>query len=317
LQRAVPRFCAENCIDALLCLGNFAPHRSPCPTAVLIQNAYLAYREPVAERRLTFRERLILAYGRSALRALRNRRDVVVQTAIMRERLLSLQPFDPEKISVITNPLDCADSGLKAVVRSDRESRPFTFLCLTRYYAHKNLEILPEALKLVLARTSQQVRCLITISANQHPRARKLLDRIKREGLSHVLTNMGPVPNCRLAHTFASADALVLPTLLESHTRTYSEAMKWGLPVLTSGRDFARGLCGEAALYFDPLDPESVANAMLAIMADQDLRLKLVNAGRRVVAGLPSWDVIAAQFVAVLERTAEGKPARTDPLCVA
>ncbi len=316
LERAIPRICAENCVDALLCLGNIAPRRSPCSVAVLIHNAHLVYREPVAERRLTLRERLVLAYGRDALRAPRGNNEVVVQTETMRQRLLSSTSLDPEKVSVIANPPGDCGSDLSGAGRR-AQGRPFTFLCLTRYYAHKNLEILPEALKQVLARTSKPVRCLITISADQHPQARKLLGRIKRQGLEHQLVNIGPVPNSKLDRTFASADALILPTLLESCTRTYSEAMKFKLPILTSDRDFARELCGDAALYFDPLNSGSVAEGMVAVMKDGDLRLKLVNSGQRVASGLPGWDSIAAQFVALLERTAQAKPARTDPLCAA
>ena len=315
LQRVIPRICAQYQTDALLCLGNFVPYRSPCPIAVLIQNACLAYREPVAERQLTLREKLILAYGRTALRALRNSSHVVVQTTTMREHLLSLQPLDPERISVIPNPLDSsAASGLTAPVRTLNKTRPFTFLCLARYYAHKNLEILPEALKRLLAYTSRQARCLITISAGQHPRARKLLDRIEREGLRHMLSNIGPVPNSRLACAFRSADALIFPTLLESYTRTYSEAMRFGLPILTSDRDFARHLCGEAAIYFDPLDPDSVARSMVSIMTDRNLRQRLINNGQRILSDLPTWDAIAAQFIVVLERAAQSMPSRSELL---
>ena len=38
--------------------------------------------------------------------------------------------------------------------------------------------------------------------------------------------------------------------------------MQFGLPILTSDRDFARHICQDAALYFDPLDADSVARSM-------------------------------------------------------
>jgi glycosyltransferase involved in cell wall biosynthesis len=308
LERNLPRLCITHRADALLCLGNMAPSGSPCPTAVLIQNAYLAYREPVAERRLTFRERLIIRYTRTALRRLAGHTRLIVQTPVMRERILSALPFSPAPagITVIPNPAPrcpAANYGHRNGRRSF--SRPFTFLCLTRYYAHKNLEILPGVLTQLSRLTSQPFRCLMTISRMQHPNAGKLLRRVQTMGLGEVLVNLGPVERQALPFTFGSADALLLPTLLESYSRTYSEAMNHGLPILTSDRDFARHLCGNAALYFDPLDAASVAKRMAEVMTNAELRETLITNGHQIVSSLPDWGEVAARFIAVLEQSAE------------
>ncbi len=102
----------------------------------------------------------------------------------------------------------------------------------------------------------------------------------------------------------------IFPTLLESFSRTYLEALYFGLPILTSDRDFARQLCQNAAIYFDPLNAESVAGAMARVMEDADLRQRLVENGQRILAKTPTWDEIAARFVEVLERTAGGEGSR-------
>ena len=107
---------------------------------------------------------------------------------------------------------------------------------------------------------------------------------------------------------YESADAFILPTLLESFCRPYDEAMHFDLPILTSDRDFARERCQDAAIYFDPLDAASVAGSMARVMEDADLRQRLVANGRRILAQAPTWDAIAARFVEVLERTARGEP---------
>ncbi len=306
LHRILPRICAQHRSDALLCLGNFAPHRAPCPTAVLIQNAYLVYEEPIARQRMTVREKLICAYGRINLQRLPNQVQIVVQTPVMRERLLSRRPLNPERITIIPAPSALSESSADSVAipppQLPEGTRPFKFLCQARNNAHKNLEILPEALKKLSALTSRPFRCLITISASQHPGARKMLGLIGKQSVRHVLVNLGQVSRHAIAAVFQSADALILPTLLESYGCVYSEAMRFGIPILTSDRDFGRYLCRDAALYFDPLDAESVASKMAAVMSSSDLRLRLVREGCRILSELPNWDEIAAQFVAVLER---------------
>jgi glycosyltransferase involved in cell wall biosynthesis len=99
---------------------------------------------------------------------------------------------------------------------------------------------------------------------------------------------------------------------LETYSRCYEEAWHFNLPILTSDRDFACERCENAALYFDPLDADSVAMSMARIMEDGDLRGCLVENGRRILAEAPTWDDGAARFVEVLERTARGEPPVVD-----
>lgn len=129
--------------------------------------------------------------------------------------------------------------------------------------------------------------------------------------MEDVLVNVGPVPRAGLSQVFAQADACLLPTLLETVGFTYDEAMQFGLPILTSDRDFARERCGNAATYFDPLSPDRVAAAMSNIMADDGLRARLVENGRNLLRRAPAWEETVAQFVSILERVAgDKKPLR-------
>jgi glycosyltransferase involved in cell wall biosynthesis len=302
LNQSLSTVCAKWGCDALLCMANFAPRKPPCNTVLLLQNAYVAYREPAAERHLTLRERLTVAYGRRAYRRLSPRVRLVAQTEVMKQRLLASYGFDPRRVEVIPN--SCSFPRSPALRQKTDPKRPFVFLCLGWYYVHKNLEILPQALRKVRDTTSRPVECRITISPDQHPRARRFLRELERKNMGNLIVNIGPVRRSELAGIYGSADALLLPTLLESFSRTYLEAMHFGLPILTSDRDFARHICQDAALYFDPLDANSVAGSMVRMMEDGELRARLAQNGRRVISQNPTWDEIAAQFVSVLEETA-------------
>lgn len=312
LNRTVPRICTEERADALLCLDNFGPRRPRIPTVLFVQNAYYVYREPVTYGRATLRERLIVRYGWHYFRRLAEGVQVVVQSRVMKQRMVSLWHLHPSRVTVIADRDGLPpESGGQSRARVYDPSRPFTFLCLACYYPHKNLEILLQAAKKLQAYSLRTARCLITIEPRQHPGARKLLQQITRESLEHVLVNIGPVPVSSLQDVYRSADAFLLPTLLESLGRTYLEAMHFDLPILTSDRDFAHDRCQEAAIYFDPLDADSVARSMAKIMEDEGLRLRLAENGKRIVGRLPTWDDIAAHFVAVLEQAAERKLAHS------
>ena len=309
LNYEVPKICREEDADALLCLGNFVPWKRICPTAVLLQNAWIVYGDPVADARRTLREHLITAYGRHAYRHLHT--DIIItQTQVMKDHLCRRYGISPGRVAIIPNTLSRAKLGSSHDQSSflGRDgANHFRFLCLAHCYAHKNIDILLDAAQRLPNFTDKSAKCVITVAPEQHPGARRLLERLDRGEAAGKIENIGPVPSEMLPEVYHRADALIFPTLLESFSRTYLEAMYFGLPILTSDRDFARNLCRNAAIYFDPLDADSVARAMARVMDDVDLRQRLVEKGQRVLAQSPTWDEIAARFVEVLERTARGK----------
>jgi glycosyltransferase involved in cell wall biosynthesis len=339
LQATVPRVCAEQRADALLCLGNFGPRRPALPTVVLLHNAHYVSGDAAAGVQATLRERLITCYGRRYLRRLRGDVRLLVQTELMKQRLVEAHGIAPSRVMVIPDsdalPPETGSTVYQGLCRSavrkgsafpwdgkknqgfealpegrspsaqqggKAANSPFTFLCLARYYPHKNLEVLLEAMKRLSAHSRRPARCLLTIHPDQHPGARKLLRRIVSERLGQILVNLGPLDGNEVVEAYRSADALILPSLLESFGRTYLEAMRFNLPILTSDRDFAHEVCGGAALYFDPLDPESVAQSMTRIMIDGELRDRLAAERQRIP--IPSWEDVGARFVDVLERAA-------------
>ena len=317
LQRTVPRLCAAERADALLCMGNFGPRRSAVPALVMLHNA--CYVTGIAaSRRATARERLIAAYARRYLGRLPHGTRLAVQTELMKQRVVTTLGVPATQVVIVPDgealPAEsetadaCATAG--PADRHAARRSPFTFLCLARYYPHKNLEALVDAMKLLNAREPGRARCLLTIAGDQHPGARRLLRRIATENSGHAVVNLGPLVGQEVAAAYRSADAFILPSRLESFGRTYLEAMRFGLPILTSDRDFARQMCGGAAVYFDPLDPGSVAATMALVKDNAALRERLSSEGRRRAALAPSWSEIGARLVIELERTAAGGPAQ-------
>jgi len=299
LQRTVPHICDAERADALLCLGNFAPRHCAVPAVVLLHNAAYVSKDRAAESYRSVRERLVTWYGRRTLRRPPSGVRLVVQTELMRRRLLGVNPHLESSVVVIPDR-DALASGISIDVAVKRKNgalkAPFTFLCLANYYPHKNLEALVDACRLL---PSRAVRCLLTVDGAQHPRAGRLLERMEES--SNVLINLGELSGEEVTQAYRSADAFILPTLLESFGRTYREAMRFGLPILTSDRDFARDACGDAAIYFDPLRPSSIAQRMTEIMESRELRERLSRAGLRRAAQAPSWEEIAARYIGVLE----------------
>jgi glycosyltransferase involved in cell wall biosynthesis len=59
-------------------------------------------------------------------------------------------------------------------------------------------------------------------------------------------------------------------------------------------------VAGDAALYFDPHDPEAIADAMDQLLTDDDLRQGLVRGGAARVRQF-SWERTARETLKILE----------------
>jgi glycosyltransferase involved in cell wall biosynthesis len=167
----------------------------------------------------------------------------------------------------------------------------------SRYYPHKNLEIMTELFSQFPSELSN-VTVFITLTPDQHPNARKLLAKIDQMNLQNNIVNLGHIPYEEIGGYYRHSDALFMPSLLESFSTTYVEAMAAGLPILTSDLDFARSACGDTADYFDPFSPEDVKNSIIKYRDDEPRQQELAQLGeQKMQSEVTTWDDIATTVI--------------------
>ncbi len=183
----------------------------------------------------------------------------------------------------------------------------FKLFYLTKYYSHKNIEMLVDLFDR-FRKELKQVVLFITVSEDQHPAVKKLLASIRRKKLDGSIINLGPIPQSELADYYLRMDALLMPTLMESFSVSYLEAMHFGVPILTSDLDFAHEVCGAAACYFDPWKADSIMATISRLRNDPRLADSLVEDGRkRLEESFVGWDEIAGRFLKYLRELAGKK----------
>ena len=210
---------------------------------------------------------------------------VIAQTHFIRQRLKEL--YSLSDIRVINNAVTINYS------QNDEVSHPFLprgpkLLCPSVYYPHKNLEILLE-LALLIKQAGSNLYIVTTVDPYNRA-SRRFLDLIIERGLQGVILNIGQVSLDRMQDIYSQCDALLLPTLLESFSIVYLEAMYYGLPILTSDMWFAKNVCGHAAMYFDPFDAEDILHSIDNVMSDSTTRAKLIEAGLHRLSSFPTWE---------------------------
>jgi glycosyltransferase involved in cell wall biosynthesis len=86
-------------------------------------------------------------------------------------------------------------------------------------------------------------------------------------------------PRSDLRFLYAGAMFLAFPSLYEGFGLPPLEAMTAGCPVLTSRVASLPEVCGEAAVYVDPLDVTDIRRGIDRMISDRSLRTKLSEAG--------------------------------------
>lgn len=280
----------------ILGLGNVGLRRPPCNQALLFHDSHLIYPEthyPMESWIYKFKKRLLKCRFAACAR-----RSAVVfaQTRVAGERLQRVFGFPDEKLQLLPNAvsnfsLSEMPGKLPEALRPYKDR--FKLFVLSKCYGHKNLDGILDVYERYPDRLADTV-CIWTIASDQHPIAPSLLERIEGPPVKDRIVNVGPIPQEDLGTYFAAADALLFPTLLESFSGTYLEAMHYGCPILTSDLDFAHEICGDAALYVDPWNPASILDGIEALRDNAATRQHLAQKGRkRLKTFFKSWpDVV-------------------------
>lgn len=157
---------------------------------------------------------------------------------------------------------------------------------------HKNWDRLIRALALV--EEDVRPRLVITGARGDDP----LAAVVAETGLGDWVDLRGWVDDAELAGLRARARAMAFPTLAEGFGLPILEAMAEGLPVIASDLPVLREVGGDAALWFDPLDLESIADALRTVATRPEV-LPAMSAAGVEQAKQFSWDRVARETLDV------------------
>lgn len=138
---------------------------------------------------------------------------------------------------------------------------------------HKNLSVARKAVA-ELRRRGLDVQLFATVAGDG-------------EGTQGDMVCLGRIDASEVSAAYSLADALVMPSLVETVGLPLLEAALQRIPIAAADRPYAREICGEAAVYFDPHDVGDCARAVGAILESRVLSEALSEKGlKRVRARL-------------------------------
>ena len=195
---------------------------------------------------------------------------LIVETNVAKRNIVNYLKIRNSDIFVVGNTYGSHFDNYGEVITVPKPA-VFNLITISAFYKHKNLTIINEVIKVLKEKSAIQFKFHLTIDE----------EKFKHEfGSNPNVTNYGPISNEQCPLKYAECDALFLPTLLETFTASYPEAMKMNKPILTSDLDFAKDICKNAAIYFDPMSAEAIADKILLLSEDKNLYLQLVKKGK-------------------------------------
>ena len=118
------------------------------------------------------------------------------------------------------------------------------------------------------------------------------------------ITNLGEVPNEALPELYADSDLLLFASSCENLPNILIEAMACGIPICSSDRSPMPEIAQDACLYFDPTDPDSIAEAIRTALSDWPATQARARRGLSYAEAY-SWAKTARRTFAFLAEVAE------------
>ena len=219
---------------------------------------------------------------REAFRADLGRADrVVAISEATKKDAIERAGIPPERVTVIPPVVGAPRTPLRPEEMEQRlaaqglAAAGFT-LYPANFWPHKNHERLLAAF--ALARTKLPDMCLVLCGALDAARER-LLSSVEARGLVDAVRVFPYVSDGDVTALLQGARFLVFPSLYEGFGIPVLEAMALGTPAACSDLPALRELAGEDAVYFDPADETSIADALSLLWTSEETRRNLSVGG--------------------------------------
>jgi glycosyltransferase involved in cell wall biosynthesis len=301
-QRAVRERIRQSQAEVLLSAGNFAIFNSPIPQILLSRNSLYTSRHFNSDLRDRGDYRLWIdtkLKGTLAKWSIGAADCTVAPSEAFAEEL---RQWTGRDVRAIHHGFDRSafvadNSSLPVCIQEQLASKTnaFRLLFVSHYNYYRNFETLFRAIPLIKQRLGSRevvlfLTCKLAPGANPGSyRTDFAASLIQELGISGNVIELDAVPYQLLHHVYRTADVYVSPAYAESFAHPLVEAMSSGLPVVASDLSVHKEVCGSAALYFERLSPEQLAEQVTEIALSRELAAQLSKAGVECAAKF-SWE---------------------------
>lgn len=197
------------------------------------------------------------------------------------------------------------DQAITAVLAKFGLEKDGYLIYPANFWPHKNHKVLLTAFGIHRA-SHPGSRLKLVLTGADTGLAPEIKEAAQTMGLGAWVIFTGFVSDQDLAGLTVGAKALIFPSLFEGYGMPVAEAMSLGRPVLCANLTSLPEVGGEAVLYFDPRQPDDVAQSMTRLESEPGLAENLAQAGRVRAASLGGPADMAREYLELLDEALRG-----------
>ena len=255
-----------------------------------------------------FKKKYLRFYKKYTPRFLNAANEIIVHSMFLKNDLINKYKTDEQKIRVVYNEIN-KDFG--PLNYEERELAKEKYAGGNEYFFYsgiispqENLMNLLKAFSFFKKRQKSKMQLIITgqpgieydefiesLRLYRFGKEVKVLLRLEREDTKKIT---------------ASAYAMVAVPLCETSSVSPIESMECDIPVIASSTGALPEICGDAALYVDPENIKDIAEKMMMIFKDEEMRKDLIEKGRTQAKQFCNNN--SASLIEIIERVATKNP---------
>lgn len=235
---------------------------------------------------------------------------LIAHSEFLREELVDLYGISRKNVFIVPNGVDLhtfyprksRETILKSV---GLDSRSHIVLYLGGFRPVKGPLYIAKALEKIHD-TFENVKVLFvggkhSLDETYEKSAMKLVKNLQEKGAMRIFRN---IPHIRLPHYYSAADAVVLPSIYEGFPKVILEAMACGTPIIASAVGAIPEVIrnGETGILVEPANSDELADAIITMVSNPELRKKLGSKGRILVEENFTWEHAAKRTLAIYEK---------------
>jgi glycosyltransferase involved in cell wall biosynthesis len=275
------------------------PNKSPCPSIGAVHDMTAWWGSRKTKEQLGVVLRVLLP------NALRHLDRIIAVSGWVKRELIDLAGIKESRIDVIPNGIDLSafyprprNEESLIMIQPFSFRRPYVLYAARLDHPVKNHVRLIKAFEIFKERTKYPHR--MVLAGAESNGAEKIHEAAETSKYRNDIFFTGHFPSDTLPELYAGADLVVIPSMYEGFGTGVLEAMASGVPVICARAASLPETAEHAALYFDPLDSEDMADRMVTITTNRDTYRECRRLGLERVQNF-SWDRCAERTLQLIQ----------------
>jgi glycosyltransferase involved in cell wall biosynthesis len=274
------------------------PYKSPIPAIGVVHDMSAWWGTRKAKKQLGIILRVMLP------NSLRRLDRIIAVSGWIKQELIELAGVKESRIDVVPNGIDLEafyprqrNEDSVVLIQPFSFRRPYILYASRLEHPVKNHVRLIEAFNIFKERTKYPHRLIL--AGGDSYGANKIRKEAEKSKYRNDIFFPGHFPITNLPELYSGAELAVAPSMYEGFGTGVLEAMATGVPVICARAGSLPETAGHAALYFDPLNAEDMADRMVTITTDRDMYRECRRLGLERAQNF-SWDLCAETTLKII-----------------